>query len=707
MDIRKKSLIILSGIIIVVILIFVVFSSTVFLDSYKNLESDHVRDNMDLILKNSNTEIANLNSTVGDWGPWDDTYMFVTGDNPSYIVNNLIPATYDNLCLNFVVIVNNEGKIVYGESYDLKNHELTPLRPDLIAELAKADSPLKNTNISARVGGFLDLPGGMVLVASHPIVKSDYSGESMGSIIMGRYMDAAEISRFSADSRHSLSVIPVKETSGVSDEEGTLDGSGAEEPRNGSGSPIIFTHAIDRETVEGTTVLPDIYGNETILFSLQMPRDIFNQGGRTVLSSIFFQLVILFGLGILILWLIDSQVLLRIATTNREIAQITEQQTTGGRVTVNGHDEISQLATSINTMLDQIETSHAALSESEKRFRELAEQFPEIMVEVDTQGIPTFVNHAASSIFIFIYGGLEKPWSIFDLVAPEDRERFREDFSRILHGESMTGNEYVALKKDGTRFAVILYSALIIKEGRITGVRIFAGDISERKRMEDELRKINEKMSLLSSITRHDILNQLTALRGYLYLSHEHLSDAKTLENFLAKEETIAHSIEHQIRFAKDYEAMGSVPPVWENVYSIIRRATVQLSMRDVSVEVERKDCEIFADPLAEKVFYNLIDNALRYGGDGMTTIRFRFLESDAGLVIVCEDDGVGIPAEDKERIFVRGFGKNTGLGLFLSREALSITGITIRENGMPGTGARFEILVPPDKFRFGGDGLA
>ncbi len=707
MDIRKKSLIIISGIILVVILIFIVFSSTIFLDSYRNLESDHVRDNMDLILKNSNTEIANLNSTVGDWGPWDDTYMFVNGDNPSYIANNLIPATYDNLYLNFVAIVNTEGKIVYGQGYDLKNHELTPLCPDLVAELAKPDSPLKNTNISARVGGLLDLPGGMVLVASHPIVKSDYSGEPVGSIIMGRYIDAAEISRFSADSRHSISVIPVKETPRVANEEDSLAGSGAEEPRNGSGAPIIFTHAIDRETVEGTMRLPDIYGNETILFSLQMPRDIYNQGERTVLSSIFFQLVILFGLGILIIWLIDSQVLLRIATTNREIAQITEQQTTGGRVTVNGHDEISQLSTSINTMLDQIDTSHAALSESEKRFRELAEQFPEIMVEVDTQGILTFVNQAASSIFIFIYGGLEKPWSIFDLVAPEDRERFREDFSRILHGESMTGNEYVALKKDGTRFAVILYSTPIIKDGRITGVRIFAGDISERKRMEDELRKINEKMSLLSSITRHDILNQLTALRGYLYLSHEHLSDAKTLENFLAKEETIAHSIEHQIRFAKDYEAMGSVPPVWENVYSIIRRATVQLSMRDVSVEVERKDCEIFADPLAEKVFYNLIDNALRYGGAGMTTIRFRFLESDAGLVIVCEDNGVGISAEDKERIFVRGFGKNTGLGLFLSREALSITGITIRENGMPGTGARFEILVLPDKFRFGGDGPA
>jgi signal transduction histidine kinase len=68
--------------------------------------------------------------------------------------------------------------------------------------------------------------------------------------------------------------------------------------------------------------------------------------------------------------------------------------------------------------------------------------------------------------------------------------------------------------------------------------------------------------------------------------------------------------------------------------------------------------------------------------------------------VITYEDDGAGIPAQDKENIFRRGFGKHTGLGLFLSREILAITGITIRENGEPGKGVRFEILVPRDMYR-------
>jgi signal transduction histidine kinase len=70
------------------------------------------------------------------------------------------------------------------------------------------------------------------------------------------------------------------------------------------------------------------------------------------------------------------------------------------------------------------------------------------------------------------------------------------------------------------------------------------------------------------------------------------------------------------------------------------------------------------------------------------------------GLQIIVGDNGAGIPNGEKEKIFEKGYGKNTGLGLFLAREILSITGMTIRETGIPGKGARFEITVPPGQFR-------
>jgi len=102
---------------------------------------------------------------------------------------------------------------------------------------------------------------------------------------------------------------------------------------------------------------------------------------------------------------------------------------------------------------------------------------------------------------------------------------------------------------------------------------------------------------------------------------------------------------------------------------------------------------------MLEKVFFNLLDNSIRHG-QHVTEIRVSTGYSDDGLKIVWEDNGAGIPADEKERIFERGFGKNTGLGLFLVREILSLTEITIKETGEQGKGARFEIIIPKGSWR-------
>jgi len=115
-----------------------------------------------------------------------------------------------------------------------------------------------------------------------------------------------------------------------------------------------------------------------------------------------------------------------------------------------------------------------------------------------------------------------------------------------------------------------------------------------------------------------------------------------------------------------------------------------------------RYDCpevSIYADPMIEKVFSNLMDNTIRHA-EGATGVRVRCSKSGSGLMITWEDDGPGVPDDQKERIFERGFGRNTGLGLFLAREILGITGIAIAETGVYGEGARFEMLVPEGGYR-------
>jgi len=119
---------------------------------------------------------------------------------------------------------------------------------------------------------------------------------------------------------------------------------------------------------------------------------------------------------------------------------------------------------------------------------------------------------------------------------------------------------------------------------------------------------------------------------------------------------------------------------------------------------MDGKDVRIFADPMLKTVFSNLLDNTVRHGGEQVTAVRVFARPDGKDLIVTWEDNGAGIAATEKERIFERGFGKNTGLGLFLTREILSLTGITIRENGEPGNGARFELTVPNGAYRLAGE---
>ena len=234
--------------------------------------------------------------------------------------------------------------------------------------------------------------------------------------------------------------------------------------------------------------------------------------------------------------------------------------------------------------------------------------------------------------------------------------------------------------------------------GEITGSVHVLHDISEPKRTEKALQMAAKKLNILSSITRHDILNQLMVLGGYLVLSKDTVKDPELL-TFIQKEEEAVTSIRRQIEFTRYYENIGVNAPQWQDIAAVIRASISQLITDGITIDLTFSGIEVFADPLISKVFYNLTENSIRHGGH-VTLIRFRFSQTDEGAVITYEDDGTGIPVEDKEHIFGKGFGKHTGLGLFLTREILAITNIAIRENGEPGKGVRFEILIPGDMFR-------
>jgi len=350
--------------------------------------------------------------------------------------------------------------------------------------------------------------------------------------------------------------------------------------------------------------------------------------------------------------------------------------------------------------------AEAAQKKSEEKFHLMIENSHDIIYTLTSDGVFTFVSPAWTTLLGYPVAEVVGR-NYQEFVHPEDIPGCVVFLQSVTGtGQRQHGVEYRVRHLNGTWYWHTS-SAVPTKDehGTVVGIYGIAHDITGRKRVEEALRQANRQLNLLSSITRHDIRNQLVALKGYIELSRECAGDNTALSDFLAKQEQAANTIEHQITFTGDYQDLGVAAPAWQNVNASIQKAVAGLPMRDVRVSVDRTDLEILADLLFVKVFYNLIDNALRYGGAGMKTIRVLSQEHDTRLLIVCEDDGVGITAEDKKRLFTRGFGKNTGLGLFLSREILAITGITITENGTPGKGAWFEITVPKGAYRFTGTG--
>ncbi len=292
--------------------------------------------------------------------------------------------------------------------------------------------------------------------------------------------------------------------------------------------------------------------------------------------------------------------------------------------------------------------------------------------------------------------------SFMSLVHPDDRDAVTKQFTDHIAGERPFINaNYRLLTADGTWWWVNTRGNVVEWNDtgdpvRLMGIHL---DINELQLKRIALKNASEQLNLLSSITRHDILNQVSAQKAFLTLLEDHLpQDAETrglYRHLLATSDTIRR----QIAFTGDYQHMGERDPEWYDIRYVLKHAAESVYLENITLAVDEGLPEVLADPMLEKAFFNLLENSLRHGGE-VSRIAAHWHDDGRCGILILEDDGVGIPEDEKIRIFERGIGKNTGLGLFLVRAILGITGISIRECGEEGRGARFEIAVPAGKWR-------
>jgi len=369
----------------------------------------------------------------------------------------------------------------------------------------------------------------------------------------------------------------------------------------------------------------------------------------------------------------------------------------------NREGRVIQVLEGITDITDRRQAEEA-LRLSQEKYRDLVENANSIIFRSDREGNITFFNDFAQKFFGFSAGEILGR-NVIGTIVPASDSAGKDLVAMIReireHPDGYRNNENENIKKNGERAWISWTNRAIYNEkGEFVELLSVGNDITDRKKAEEALFSANRKLNLLSNVTRHDVLNQLNVLAGYLGLVRDRVSDVDTAA-LLSRAWDSAWTIRKLIAFTKDYQDIGVHSPWWHGIASTVARASSTLDLDGIDLEVDVGDLQIYADPLLEKVFYALLENALRHG-ERISGLRISCREEGRDLALVLEDNGVGVPAGEKEKIFARGTGKNTGYGLFIAREILSITGLSITETGTFGKGARFEIRVPEGAYRFG-----
>jgi signal transduction histidine kinase len=206
---------------------------------------------------------------------------------------------------------------------------------------------------------------------------------------------------------------------------------------------------------------------------------------------------------------------------------------------------------------------------------------------------------------------------------------------------------------------------------------------------------MNEKLRVVGRLSRHDVRNKLSAVVGNAYLTKKKLPANSEVLNYVAEIEKAVQQAVRIFDFARAYEMLGAEELAYVGAEKTINEAVSLFSdENNAKVTNECHGLQLLADSLLRELFYNLIDNSLKYGKK-TSQIRIFYEKSEDQLELVYEDDGVGITPEEKLNLFKEGIGKGTGYGLYLIKKMMEVYGWTIQETGQPGQGARFLITIP------------
>ncbi|MCK4933548.1 PAS domain S-box protein, partial [Candidatus Bathyarchaeota archaeon] len=352
-----------------------------------------------------------------------------------------------------------------------------------------------------------------------------------------------------------------------------------------------------------------------------------------------------------------------------------------------------------------------ALDESEKRYKLLLEETPVGILNLDIKGTITFVNRRLEEITGYSKEELlGRNWLSlardYSVISDDNLAFAAKRIKERLLGRAASPLRLALKRKDGRLIWAEGEGKAIKKYGVPIGLQASFRDITDlveaEKSLKNSLRKLetlNEKLEVVGSLTRHDIRNKLSTVLGRIFLANQKLDGNVDAQGDLVEAQRAVKETERILNFAKEYESLGKEELAYVSVKDNIKSAVSLLPVVGAELEgvkiVEQCDgVQVIADSMLQQLFYNLIDNSMKHGGD-VSQIEVHCKTERNALKLTYEDNGVGVSKAEKERIFEKGYGKGTGYGLYFIKKMCEVYGWTIKETGKQSKGAQFTITIP------------
>jgi CheY-like chemotaxis protein len=357
MTLRSKALIIIGATLAGLLGVLYLVSRMVLLGSFAKLEEQDTRRNVDRVLSALADDLATLDHNCKDSATWDKSYAFIESGNPEFIRSDIGYGPFSNLAqrrLNLLLYIDASGRIVFGEGFDLKAQKEEPIPKGLRKHLLTNGTLLRHTTPESGVAGIVLIAEGPMLVASRPILTTQGQGPIRGSLLMGRYLDLAEVERLSQKTHLSLSVLRFEDSQTGRQFSSLLN------------REAVVVQPLNDDSVTGYALVRDIGGEPALVLRITMPREIYTRGRASVLYFISSLLAAGVVFGLLTVLLLEKAVWSRMAKLRSSVLAIGQTGNLSGRVPV---VELTHLQGLPVLVVDDNATNRCILEEMLLRWR--------------------------------------------------------------------------------------------------------------------------------------------------------------------------------------------------------------------------------------------------------------------------------------------------------------------------------------------------